>query len=229
MSIRQRGTNNSQYGKCWIYNEKENKIIKKDELIIYLNNGWVKGRKMKFSNIKSDRWQFNKKIIIKCLCCEKNMEVTIKKSNKKFCSNDCYYHYIRTYGVSKETSMKISKAIKEKVKNGTHNGFPNRDRFYQSYPEQFFQRVLETNNIDFKFNMKCNRFFIDFAIIDTMIALEIDGKQHEIKERKDLDIIKDNILKQNGWDVYRIKWLGAKKMKVEIDKFLKYYNSKLVG
>lgn len=41
------GEKNSQYGTCWIYNDKENKKIKKEELDIYLNQGWIKGRKMK--------------------------------------------------------------------------------------------------------------------------------------------------------------------------------------
>lgn len=44
----QQGEKNSQYGTCWIHNDKENKKIKKDELESYLSKGWIKGRKMKF-------------------------------------------------------------------------------------------------------------------------------------------------------------------------------------
>lgn len=44
----QQGEKNSQYGTCWIHNNIENKKIKKEELNIYINNGWIKGRKMKF-------------------------------------------------------------------------------------------------------------------------------------------------------------------------------------
>lgn len=49
-SIKQKGKLNSNYGKCWIYNEvlKENKSIKKEDLDRWLENGWKKGRKMKF-------------------------------------------------------------------------------------------------------------------------------------------------------------------------------------
>lgn len=49
-SIKQKGENNSNFGKCWIYNEnlKENKTIKKEDLNIWLEKGWKKGRKMKF-------------------------------------------------------------------------------------------------------------------------------------------------------------------------------------
>lgn len=43
------GEKNSQFGTCWIMNEKlkENKKIKKDDLQIWLNKGWKKGRKIK--------------------------------------------------------------------------------------------------------------------------------------------------------------------------------------
>jgi hypothetical protein len=39
------GENNSQYGTCWITKEGTNKKIKKEDLEIYLNEGWLKGRK----------------------------------------------------------------------------------------------------------------------------------------------------------------------------------------
>lgn len=44
------GEKNSQFGTCWINNGSLNKKIKKDELDHFLNldEGWVKGRKMKF-------------------------------------------------------------------------------------------------------------------------------------------------------------------------------------
>lgn len=47
-SIHQQGNKNSQYGKCWIYNNEKSITIKKEELSVYLNNGWIKGRKMNF-------------------------------------------------------------------------------------------------------------------------------------------------------------------------------------
>jgi hypothetical protein len=41
----QKGEKNSQFGTCWIYNDKHNKKIKNDELNLYLKLGYVKGRK----------------------------------------------------------------------------------------------------------------------------------------------------------------------------------------
>ena len=50
-SISQIGIKNSQYGTMWIHNSIRNKKIKKDEFISYLNDGWIKGRKM---NLRGD-------------------------------------------------------------------------------------------------------------------------------------------------------------------------------
>ena len=44
----QQGEKNSQFGTCWIYNDECSKKIKKEELSLFLQNGWKKGRKMSF-------------------------------------------------------------------------------------------------------------------------------------------------------------------------------------
>lgn len=48
-SKHQKGKGNSQYGTCWIHNEvlRENKKIKKEVLSVWLDKGWIKGRKMR--------------------------------------------------------------------------------------------------------------------------------------------------------------------------------------
>ncbi len=45
----QKGSNNSQYGTCWIYNTilNENKKIQKEDLQLWVDKGWLKGRKIK--------------------------------------------------------------------------------------------------------------------------------------------------------------------------------------
>jgi hypothetical protein len=51
-SIRQKGNNNSQYGKIWIHNDELgiNKKIRKEELESMINIGFKKGMKMKYFN-----------------------------------------------------------------------------------------------------------------------------------------------------------------------------------
>jgi hypothetical protein len=45
-SSKLKGNLNSQYGTCWITNGQENRKIKKDELDIWLEKGYYKGRKI---------------------------------------------------------------------------------------------------------------------------------------------------------------------------------------
>lgn len=40
------GSENSQFGTCWITKDGVNKKIKKEELDAFINSGWIKGRKM---------------------------------------------------------------------------------------------------------------------------------------------------------------------------------------
>lgn len=49
-SIKQKGKANSQYGTCWIHNLdlKVSKKIKKEELDSFIQDGWIKGRKLKY-------------------------------------------------------------------------------------------------------------------------------------------------------------------------------------
>lgn len=43
------GKNNPMYGKCWIHNDKENRVVLKTDLDFYdIGNTWELGRKMKF-------------------------------------------------------------------------------------------------------------------------------------------------------------------------------------
>lgn len=44
MSFSHKGSKNSQFGTCWITNGSENKKIKKEELALYINQGYYKGR-----------------------------------------------------------------------------------------------------------------------------------------------------------------------------------------
>ena len=43
-SIHQKGSGNSQYGTCWITNGSDTKKIKKEELDLWINKGYYKGR-----------------------------------------------------------------------------------------------------------------------------------------------------------------------------------------
>ena len=162
-----------------------------------------------------------------------------KPDNKKFsclgCNKEFLYHKKKIY-CSTECMCKsevyrnnLRKAMKQRVESGTHSGWKSRKGKTPSYPEKFFMSVLDKNQIKYEHELPCGKYFIDFAIKDKMIALEIDGKQHEYEDRKKSDLLKDVCLSENGWKVYRIKWKsinnesGKIYIKEQIDKFLDFF------
>lgn len=77
-----------------------------------------------------------------------------------------------------------------------------------SYPEKCFQNILIANGFDKKYKIyreySIFPYFIDFAFVDLKIAVEIDGSQHLLEERKISDMKKDELLRSLGWRVLRI-------------------------
>ena len=49
MKDRYNGSKNPNYGNCWITKEGDNKLVKKEDLQTWLNQGWEKGRKIKIT------------------------------------------------------------------------------------------------------------------------------------------------------------------------------------
>lgn len=160
-----------------------------------------------------------------CCICHKIFNVKRKEngrlSESKVCSNDCHKKLI---------SINSKNTINKVIQEGRHKGWIKRN--ISSYPELFWEKVLDNNNIRYKREYKvCNKYFLDFFITknDKLIDLEIDGKQH--KERKKHDEIRDKTLIENDFVVYRIEWneiksnSGKEKMKNKILTFLNWYDT----
>jgi very-short-patch-repair endonuclease len=81
---------------------------------------------------------------------------------------------------------------------------PNRrlagNRNKMTYPEKVAYDWLTSNQIKFKHNELIGIFYPDFVI--GSIIIEIDGEYWHSKE---IDDIKDNFFRENGYTVYRIK------------------------
>lgn len=142
---------------------------------------------------------------------------------KKYCSEECR---------RKSSNEKNSFLAKERVKNGTHQGWKTRN--ISSYPEIFWMKVLDSNNISYIREYKIeNKYFLDFFIEknNVKIDLEIDGKQHLYEERKIHDKERDLFLSERNYIVYRIPWNeintenGKILMKSKIDEFIKFYEN----
>jgi very-short-patch-repair endonuclease len=149
-----------------------------------------------------------------------------QKRNQLFCSNKCSAISRKN---NTEYREKLRQAQLKRIADGTHMGWKSRNT--PSYAELFFMNVLKNNNIEYKFELRCGKYFIDFAIESKKIALEIDGKQHLLEDRIKSDKLKDEFLTSEGWMVYRIPWCsvntqtGKDLMKSNINKFIDYYNN----
>jgi len=170
-----------------------------------------------------------------CLQCKEGFIAHKKK--QKYCSRKCSDVASIGRSPSRETREKQSRIMKEKIKNGTHKGWSTRNRL--SYPEKFFKGVLKNNNLLEKcsinhpvkkraLGLDCDmNYFLDFYFEEKNLDLEIDGRQHE--RRKEHDDLRDKLLRENGYEVYRIKWnqvnndRGKEEMKKKIDDFLRFY------
>lgn len=162
----------------------------------------------------------NKIVIVNKQCKYCNNLFSPKSIKINYCSKSCNTK-------CPEYREKLRQAQLKRVAEGTHSGWKSRNQ--PSYAELFFMKVLANNNISYKFEEPCGKYFIDFAIHDKQIALEIDGKQHLQKDRKISDEIKDEFLYSQGWKVYRIPWksinskTGKAFIENEINNFLQYY------
>jgi very-short-patch-repair endonuclease len=77
-----------------------------------------------------------------------------------------------------------------------------------SYPEKLFLEKIKNSGLDKKYliirEYSVFPYFIDFAFLNEKIAVEIDGSQHLLPDRKNSDMVKDKVLNENGWKVVRV-------------------------
>lgn len=157
-----------------------------------------------------------------CLDCQTKLE---RRNSTGYCQICCRKHK----KISDTQKEKLRKIQLEKVQNGTHKGWTTRN--IKSYAERFFETVLNNNKIKYNREKKVGKYFLDFVIGN--IDLEIDGKQHKYKDRKETDTIRDEFLRKQGYFVYRIAWNeiktndGKQMMKDKIELFLDFYDFNL--
>ena len=99
-------------------------------------------------------------------------------NEKQYCSIKCQPKRIP----SKEGRKAMSDNLKKLHSEGKV-GWTTRKKLEPSYPEKYTISILDELHIKYEREFKCGKWFIDFADIDRKIALEIDGKQHELPER----------------------------------------------
>lgn len=113
------------------------------------------------------------------------------------------------HAVSDDVKKKISEGMKRAHSEGRANNWQDSKRkkgYNSSYPEQFFQKVIENELQDknYIFQYRVSKYSLDFAWPAKKLYIEIDGSQHE--NSKEYDIKRDNFLFELGWRGLRIDW-----------------------
>lgn len=153
------------------------------------------------SNLKRAAALAKQPMIRICLFCKKSFET--KRSRQFCCSNKCSISY---RSQNPEYRKKLADSIKKRIANGTHKGWASRSKLEPSYAEKYVISLLNELSIPYTRELKVGKWFLDFSQIENKLALEIDGKQHLLPERKESDNKKDKFLVENGWRILRIQW-----------------------
>lgn len=179
--------------------------------------------------------EYENLIIPKCSFCENDAKLLKGISFRKTCGNIECKNKSHQIKLDEKTKTKISEKMVLLHKNGLHPGwsFINKDINRRSYPEKWFiKNVLEKYKLYDKYTIKeklpFSKYFLDFAIMDLKIDIEIDGQQH-IRNGETIlhDKLRDEFMLSHGWAVYRIAWVELKNNSEEtISKFLKDINNK---
>lgn len=176
-------------------------------------------------NTKEGKFVRPRKEKIKRFCKDCGKEI-VRDSKSGYCSK-CVYKHINEFP---ERIENLKAGIRKSIEEGRHKGWMSRN--IESYPEKFWKKVLDNNNIEYIFNMPFKRKFLDFVIIVDefrKIDLEIDGRQHD--DRIEEDIERDKFLAENGFLIHRIKWNeinsqeGKDLMKKKIENFLNFLHT----
>lgn len=97
-------------------------------------------------------------------------------------------------------------------------------RTNMSYPEKKFIEYLMSRGLDKIHSIEREKsffpYYVDFAFNDIQLAVEIDGSQHLLPDRKQKDEQKDALLNSLGWKVLRITENTVKHEWSEIDNVL---------
>ena len=136
--------------------------------------------------------------------------------------------------LSDETKEKLSKIRKEYLrKNPDKVPYLLNHSSNYSYPEKYFERIFENENIETLKKFRIHTYELDFAIPDKKIDIEIDGEQHYSDDKiVESDLRRNKYLEDRGWDVIRIRWSSYQKLEIEEKKLfindIKNYINKLI-
>jgi len=128
------------------------------------------------------------------------------KTLKDNLENGTVIHNWRDKKHTEETKEKISKSRKKFLEeNPDQVPYRLNHSSKQSWPEKFFQQLLEENGITgWIYNFQHGIYSYDFAFPDLKLDIEIDGATQQSEKVKEIDKRRDDFSKARGWKVLRI-------------------------
>lgn len=145
-----------------------------------------------------------------CKFCGKTVVTT--KFGMTYHENYCHFNpnrkVYKSHTQSNETKKKLSSSMKKAIKEGRATGWHKRKAGCQSYPEKWMSSIIKNEFDDKNYcdELHVGKYRLDFAWPHKMRYIEIDGQQHECKDRKESDIRKDAFCKNLGWTCMRLSW-----------------------
>jgi very-short-patch-repair endonuclease len=150
----------------------------------------------------------DEQVIYEKLCNWCKFPFVSKRKTKRFCTIKCRDEWNAEFRQSIEYKTRISNIQKQLYKDGITKGWASRTKLKPSYPEQYFINLFDTEHIDYQREVKFGRYFADFYFENQQLILEVDGSQHNREPYKQSDIRKDQYLSEQGFTVFRIKWVN---------------------
>jgi very-short-patch-repair endonuclease len=134
----------------------------------------------------------------------------MKTQNQDQCGEkNPFYGKKHTEEFKKKHSRKTTKRLWEEYENGRVSPFKYLGIHNQpSQIEEMIEQQLSA--FGFKFNYKIpfkkGAYYIDFALVESKIAIELDSLLHDLPKQKASDQRKDTLLESLGWKVFRVKF-----------------------
>lgn len=96
----------------------------------------------------------------------------------------------------------LSNEEKNRAKELQERNIPSEDIAYKFFPQSIRNKVVR--NIPAAF-MNHAAFYPDFLLWNEKILIEIDDWQHDYEPRMSMDMHRDKVFKENGYETIRIK------------------------
>ncbi len=92
---------------------------------------------------------------------------------------------------------------------------------HRTMPEKIMEKLLIEKNIEYIYNQRIGKYWVDFLLIKNNLILEVDGHHWHQKDNPE----RDNYLKSRGYDI--LHWRVTKYSKLQLENSAKEFIKKI--